>query len=130
MRGAHSPRPLQTPVAPLLFLPLLLVACGDKNVRRVQQQEDKRLTVQGVLTRVAAIGGETTGWAIRLDEPMEIDGKQIRLLDVDSQTGPWSQLDEKHVEASGRIVYRQGIERGGWPVLEVESMREAPPPDL
>ena len=32
------------------------------------------MTVTGTLTRVMAIGGESTGWAIQLDSAAAIDG--------------------------------------------------------
>lgn len=79
--------------------------------------------------RVAAIGGETTGWAIQLDAPRVIHGNEVRLLEVDSRPEQWQPYEGKRVEATGMIVFRQGIERGRWPVLEVESLREISPPD-
>lgn len=86
----------------------------------------ERRTVTGVLTRVAAIGGETTGWALRLDEPAECGEKVTKLLEVAAAEETLAPLEEQHVEAAGRIVWRTGVERGRWPVLQIESLRAAP----
>jgi hypothetical protein len=120
---------LRSILAAALFLPLLLAACEGKGKKRVPQNGEGKLTVQGVLTRIAAIGGETTGWAIRLDKPKVIQGSEIQLLEVNSRPERWQPYEGKRVEATGVIVFRQGVERGRWPVLEVEFLREIPPPD-
>ena len=47
------------------------------------QQEE--ITVTGKLARAMAIGGESTRWAIELDAPMDIEGKQLHSIEVASQ---------------------------------------------
>ncbi len=83
------------------------------------------MTVQGTLQRVVGIGGESTGCAIQLDPPVEIDGRTVTLLEVDHKPEGWRQLENKHVEATGRLTLRKGVERQFWPVLEVETLKEA-----
>ena len=39
------------------------------------------ITVTGKLIRVMAIGGETTGWAVDLDEPRQIGGARLTRID-------------------------------------------------
>jgi len=113
-----------SPVSCLLLSACLLVccavvACDGKNAR-----DDKLITVRGVLTRVAAIGGETTGWAIRLDKPLELEGKTYEMLEVSADANKLTPHEEKRVEATGRVVWRQGVERGRWPLLEIASLKE------
>jgi heat shock protein HslJ len=62
----------------------------------------QKITVTGKLTRVMAIGGESTGWAIQLDSEATIDGKQVNSIEVDSRkTKRLEKLENKHVEATG-----------------------------
>ncbi len=93
--------------------------------QRNTKGREKRMTVQGTLQRVVGIGGESTGWAIQLDPPVEIDGRTVTLLEIDHKPERWRQLENKHVEATGRLTFRKGVERQFWPVLEVETLKEA-----
>ncbi len=93
--------------------------------QRNTKDQEKRMTVQGTLQRVVGIGGESTGWAIKLDRPVEIEGRTVTLLEIDHNPERWRQLENKHVEATGRLTLRQGVERPFWPVLEVETLKEA-----
>ncbi len=42
-----------------------------------------RYWVTGKLARQMAIGGETTGWAVYLDGPLEIEGKTLTRIEID-----------------------------------------------
>ena len=87
------------------------------------QQEE--ITVTGKLARAMAIGGESTGWAIELDAPIDIEGKQLHSIEVASKNlDKLRQLENKHVQASGKISHVQGVERGERTILEVSSIRE------
>ncbi|HEY3457465.1 MAG TPA: META domain-containing protein [Bryobacteraceae bacterium] len=87
------------------------------------QQEE--ITVTGKLARAMAIGGESTGWAIELDAPMDIEGKQLHSIEVASQDPKkLNQLADKHVQANGKISHRQGVERGERTILQVSSIHE------
>jgi len=82
-------------------------------------------TVTGVLHRVGAIGGETTGWAIRLDSPLKLpEIKQVNEIEVDAESSLLKPLMDKQVEARGRIIWRQGIERGRYPVMTIDWIRK------
>jgi hypothetical protein len=88
-------------------------------------EDEKMITVTGKLVRVLGIGGETTGWAIKLEKPLKINGAQVDRLEVNHQTKGFEKLENKRVEATGKLGFWQGIERGYWPVLEVTSIHEA-----
>ncbi|MCL6481125.1 MAG: hypothetical protein K6U02_05300 [Firmicutes bacterium] len=103
--------------------------CAGRNSSATRTADDERVTVRGVLVRVVAIGGETTGWALQLETPLKLEGQTVHELEVNSQPERWAGSEEKRVEARGRIRWRQGIERGRWPVLEIESLRELSVPD-
>jgi hypothetical protein len=74
---------------------------------------------------VVGIGAETTGWAIKLDSEREFAGKRLKSLEVSGERREFIRLENKRVDATGKIAIRRGIERGDWPVLEVTSIRES-----
>ena len=60
-----------------------------------------------------AIGGESTGWAIQLDHEITIDGKQVSSIEIDyPKTKRLAKLENKPVNASGKIAHRHGVETG------------------
>jgi heat shock protein HslJ len=86
----------------------------------------QEMTVTGKLVRVMAIGGESTGWTIQLDSESAIDGKQVNSIEVDSRkTKRLEKLENKHVEATGVLAHRQGVETGERIVLVISSIKEA-----
>jgi hypothetical protein len=77
------------------------------------------VTVKGKLVKIAAIGGETTGWALDLEEPLEVGGQAVTRIDI--QDGKELEaLEKERVEARGSLTTRRGVERGEYWVLEVE----------
>ena len=90
------------------------------------QQQDQKTTVVGKLSRVMAIGGESTGWMIALESRTTIDGKEMDSIEISyGDTGKLEQLENKHVVAMGNLTHRRGVETGGQPVLEVSSIQQA-----
>ena len=86
----------------------------------------QKMTVTGKLTRVMAIGGESTGWAIQLDSEAAIDDKQVHSIEVDSRkTKRLEKLENKHVEATGLLSHRHGVETGEQIILVISSIKEA-----
>jgi heat shock protein HslJ len=86
----------------------------------------QKITVTGKLTRVMAIGGESTGWAIQLDSEVAVEGKQVSSIEVYSRkTKTLEKLENKRVAATGSLSHRQGVETGEQIVLEISSIAEA-----
>jgi heat shock protein HslJ len=86
----------------------------------------KKITVTGKLTRVMAIGGESTGWAIQLEPETTIEGKQVDSIEIDyPNTGKLEKLVNHRVKVTGMVSHRQGVETGERTVLVVSSIREA-----
>jgi hypothetical protein len=83
-------------------------------------------TVTGKLVRVAAIGGESTGWAIALESDITVDGKQVNSIEINfAKTKKLERLEDQRVTAVGAIIHRHGVETGERPVLEVASLKAA-----
>ena len=89
-----------------------------------QFQKQSEMSVEGKLLRAAGIGGESTGWMIRLDAEVKIEGKTMKSIEVSGPKDDLAKLENKHVDAVGRIVLKRGIERGEWPVLEISAIHE------
>jgi hypothetical protein len=87
----------------------------------------QKITVTGKLTRVMAIGGESTGWSIQLEPEINIEGKQVNSIEIGyHDAGKLERLANKHVKARGRLSHRHGVETGDRTVLEVSSINETP----
>lgn len=84
----------------------------------------QKMTVTGKLTRVMAIGGESTGWAIELESETVIDGKPVHSIEIDyPNKAKLETLVDKRVKATGTVGHRQGVETGQRTILAVSSIR-------
>ena len=81
-----------------------------------------RLTVTGKLARVAAIGCETTGWAVVLDRPRQIADKMVKRLELDPAGRKLDKFENRHLEITGTWQSRSGVERGRYRVLMVKNI--------
>jgi hypothetical protein len=90
----------------------------------VKAKEPGSIMMTGKLIQIAAVGGETTGWAIHLDSEFKLQDKRINEIEVSGQRKQLIGLENKRVEAKGKIIFRKGVERGEWPILELSSIRE------
>jgi hypothetical protein len=105
---------------------------------RIPCQSDKpdnsdKITVTGKLARVMAIGGETSGWAVELNPPFSVNGKEVNSIEiVVADSKKLAPLENKIVTAKGTLSNASGVETGERPVLNVSSIklakRKAPPP--
>ena len=93
----------------------LFLLCG------LSYAAEKEVTVTGKLTQVFAIGGETTGWALELDQPLNIEGKELKLIEIDllGKKINLFAFEGDNVKVTGYLVKRHGIERGSYWVIEV-----------
>jgi hypothetical protein len=91
-----------------------------------------KITVTGKLTRVMAIGAETSGWAVELNPPFSVGGKEVSSIEVVvADSKKLESLENKIVIAKGSLSNASGIETGERPVLNVSSIKlakhKAPP---
>jgi len=91
----------------------------------------QKISVTGTLSRVMAIGAESTGWAIQLDSETTIDGKPVSSIQVSDsrQPGRLESLADKRVRIFGTVGHRHGVETGAQPFIEVSSIKEVGGPD-
>ena len=80
----------------------------------------------GKLVRVVAIGGETTGWAVRLDSERQVGEVTIRQVEVDPAPRQvrLESFQDQRVEITGTLTWRRGVERKKYPVVIIETIRE------
>lgn len=114
----------------LLASPALLTGCAQDKQDDAQEgtvsQDATRLT--GLLRGdIAAVGGDTTGWALATD-----DGKSVE-IDVSAVGDLADRLESTRVTITGAFQRRQYVTRGVVPVFVVETMTQVrdaqrPPP--
>lgn len=80
----------------------------------------------GKLTRVFAIGGETTGWSLQLESERKVDGTTVKQIEVDPRPRGirLEPFENKRVEITGTLTWRSGVERRRYPVVVIETVRE------
>ncbi len=113
-------------VAGVSIVLMLLLSC---HLARAQSKvAQPKITVTGKLTRVMAIGGESTGWSIQFDSHTAVDGKNVDSLEV-RFTDPKqaAKYENQHVKITGIVTTVHGVETGSRAVLEVTSIKGAKP---
>jgi hypothetical protein len=114
-------------LAALSIVLLILAFC---DLARAQGKiSEPKITVSGTLTRVMAIGGESTGWSIQFVSPTSIEGKKVDSIEVkfdDPNQG--EKYENRHVKVTGTIRTVHGVETGDRAVLEATSIKETKTP--
>jgi len=97
---------------------LLMVSCGYSQ----EKGEQKMVTVTGKLIKAVAIGGETTGWAVNLDSPLQVEGEKLNRIEIDPNNNKKAgELENKRVKVTGVLGKRRGIERKEyWVIVATE----------
>ena len=88
------------------------------------KEEPKTVIVTGKLVKIVAIGGETTGWAVDLDSPIEVNGEKLNRIEIDPKEKKIDGFKDKRVEVTGTLEKRYGIERGEYWVIVFQKIRE------
>jgi hypothetical protein len=112
--------------AAALAVLLILVSC------QFAQAQSKlaapKITVTGKLTRVMAIGGESSGWSIQFDSHTAVEGKNVDSIEVKfSDPKLAEKYENKRVKVTGTVTTVHGVEMGDRAVLEVTSIKGAKP---
>ena len=86
--------------------------------------KSKRLTVLGTLTQEVAVGTKTA-WSIRLNPVIIVHGRQISSLEIkSSDSRKLASLEDKFVQAKGKLTFASGIETAQRPVFQLSSIKE------
>jgi hypothetical protein len=85
----------------------------------------KKITIIGKLTRVMAIGGETSGWSVEFRHRITLQGKKMRSVEVTGALAELEKLKDQRVRAEGALAHHTGMERGEYTVFEISSIRAA-----
>jgi hypothetical protein len=87
--------------------------------------KSKNLTVLGMLTGEGASGSQTAGWSLTLNPVIMLDGKQLSYLQVkSSDVRRLAALEDKFVEAKGKLTFVSEMDSFEPPVFEVWSIKE------
>ena len=95
------------------------------------ERDPQKITLVGTLHRAMAIGAESTGWMVQVDSETIIDGKPISSVEVSDTRKP-KQLEDfenKRVKIAGKVVYRNGVETGVQPYVEITTIKAEPASD-
>jgi hypothetical protein len=113
-------------IDPMAAALILAVFCSCCHAELAPQ----KITVNGTLHHVMAIGAETTGWEIQLDSETTIDAKVVTSIQVSDSQQPQrlASFEDKHVRIVGKLGHRHGVETGDQPFLDILSIRETKPP--
>jgi heat shock protein HslJ len=92
------------------------------------ESDPQKITIVGTLSRMMAIGAESTGWMVQVDSEAIIDGKPISSIEVSDTRKPkqLEEFDNKRVKIAGKIVYRHGVETGTQPYVEIITIKADP----
>jgi hypothetical protein len=90
-----------------------------------QEGEPQKITLVGTLHRAVAIGAESTGWSVQVDSETIIDGKPISSIEVSDIRKPkqLEDFDNKRVKIAGKVLYRNGVETGVLPYIEITTIK-------
>jgi hypothetical protein len=122
----NSPHPPKGafPVRLIRLIPSIALALFCLATPSPTRSQSDKLTVIGKLTRVMAIGAETSGWAIELNPVLTVQGKQVSSLEVKTtNTRKLESLENKTVKATGTLSNAIGVETGQRPVLNLSSIK-------
>ncbi|HMD44411.1 MAG TPA: hypothetical protein VKH45_15155 [Candidatus Acidoferrum sp.] len=87
-----------------------------------------KITVIGKLTRVMAIGGESTGWAVEFDTETNVQNKPMSSIEVKfSDPQQAEKYANKRVKITGIVTHRRGVETGDAPMLAITSIKALKP---
>jgi hypothetical protein len=106
-------------------LPICILALAFSSTQALPQEAaaPKKIAIIGKLTRVMAIGGETSGWSLELKRGITLEGKKMRSVEVTGPADDLEKLKDQRVRVRGTLAHHTGMERGDYLVLEVSSIR-------
>jgi hypothetical protein len=78
----------------------------------------------GKLVKVMAVGAETTGWAIQVENEVSFGGNGVHSIEVEGDVKKFGKLENKKVTAKGMIVHRSGVESKDRMVFVVQKIKE------
>lgn len=87
--------------------------------------KSKNLTVLGILTGEGTNDSQTVGWSLTLNPVIMLDGKQLSYLQIkSSDTRRLVALEDKFVQAKGKLTLVSGMDSFEPPVFEISWIKE------
>jgi hypothetical protein len=104
---------------------ILVLCCVCLYADSADEGEPQKITLVGTLHRAMAVGAESTGWTVQVDSETIIDGKPISSIEVSDVRKPkqLEDFDNKRVKIAGKVLYRNGVETGVQPYIEITTIK-------
>ena len=78
----------------------------------------------GKLVKVAAVGGETSGWAMEFEQEVSFGGNGVHSIEAEGDAKKFGKLENKKVTVKGSIVHRPGTAGKDRMVFVVQKIKE------
>jgi hypothetical protein len=101
-----------------------LLLCAGARIAAQGMPVEGSVEATGKLVKVAAVGGETTGWAIEFEKEVSFGGSAVHSVEVEGDVKKFAKLEDKKVTVKGSIVHRSGTERKDRMVFAVQKIKE------
>ncbi len=102
----------------------LVMACATLRIAAQGTPVEGTVDATGKLVKVAAVGGETIGWAIEFEQEVSFGGNGVHSIEVEGDVKKFGKLENKKVTVKGSIVHRSGTERKDRMVFVVQKIKE------
>lgn len=102
----------------------LVMLCAGLRVAAQGTPVEGTVEATGKLVNVAAVGGETSGWAIEFEQEVSFGGNGVHSMEVEGDVKKFGKLENKKVTVKGSIVHRSGTERKDRMVFVVQRIKE------
>ena len=104
-----------------------LIGSASISLGAEEKRDPEKITVTGKLLRVVVMGGDTTGWVVKLDTSLKLAGKDYERIEIDPKGTDLEPYVGKHMEITGTVGVRKGLKRGEYFILEGISIRNLLP---
>ena len=113
-----------TAMAALVALAMVVASVWTGPAAAAGEEKPEIVELTGILVKVSAVGAETTGWELHLANPVTIDGKSVRSVELEGDAHKFQKLENLRIGVKGLVTHRQGTENGDRIVIKVQKIKE------
>jgi hypothetical protein len=108
----------------ILWIAVVCLAMGTLAFGQ-EKEKPKTISVTGKLVNIVAIGGETQGWAVDLNSPLDVGGQKLNRIEIDPKGVKIQSFRDKPVEVTGTLEKLSGVTRKEYWVIVAQKVTEA-----